>query len=101
MELPGLTPKQITLFGDFAVPETMITLWVVSAVIIVFCIVFRFVIYPKFMLKPGKVQNVLELGIESCNNLVMKNMLSFGKSMRGHLLGFGGAFGDTRSCDRY
>ena len=86
MELPGLTPKQITLFGDFAVPETMITLWVVSAVIIVFCIVFRFVIYPKFMLKPGKVQNVLELGIESCNNLVMKNMLSFGKSMRGYLL---------------
>lgn len=86
MELPGLTPKQITLFGDFAVPETMITLWVVSAVIIVFCIVFRFVIYPKFMLKPGKVQNILELGIESCNNLVMKNMLSFGKSMRGYLL---------------
>ena len=86
MELPGLTPKQITLFGDFAVPETMISLWVVSAVIIVFCIVFRFVIYPKFMLKPGKVQNVLELGIENCNNLVMKNMLSFGKSMRGYLL---------------
>lgn len=85
LELPGLSPDQVTLFGGFKVPQTMITLWVVTGILIVLSIVFKFVIFPKFIEKPSKLQNVIELAIEGNNNLVTKNMVSMAGTMKAYL----------------
>ena len=50
-EAPSLSPDRVTLFGDFSVPVTMITLWVVSAIVIIFAIVFKCVIFKNFQKK--------------------------------------------------
>ena len=68
-EAPSLSPDRVTLFGDFSVPVTMITLWVVSAIVIIFAIVFKCVIFKNFQKKPKGFQNIIELGLEAVNKM--------------------------------
>ena len=85
MEMANISPDRVTLFGNFTVPVTMITLWAVSAVIIVLSIVFKFVIFPRFTAKPKNLQNVIELGIEAGNKMALSNMSSMGKSISSYV----------------
>ena len=71
MELPGLTPKQITLFGDLGSGDNDSNAVVVSAVIIVFCIVFRFVIYPEIYAETGQRYKMFwSLGLKAAITLL-------------------------------
>jgi len=69
MEFPGVLPKTIhfDIFGGVDVPETLITCWVVMALIIIFALIVRFVLMKKFQERPKGFQNVIELCVEACN----------------------------------
>lgn len=81
LEVANLTPDRVTLFGDFSVPVTMITLWIVSVILIVAALIIRFVLLKKFKQKPKGLQNILELGIEASCRLSKSNLHEKGKSI--------------------
>lgn len=85
-EVAGLWPDRVELLPGFTVPVTMITLWIVSAILIVLALVFRFVILKKFKEKPTGIQNVLELGVESANNLAKSKLREKGRSIAPYVM---------------
>lgn len=84
-EVASVSPERVTLFGDFTVPVTMVTLWVISGVILVLALVFRFVIFPRFREKPKGLQNILELGIEMANKLSTSQLGQKGKTIAAYV----------------
>jgi len=70
-EAPGVSPETVKLFDKFEVPETMITLWVVTVIVAVFCILMRTVFIKRFKDRPGKFQNIVELCVEFINKMTV------------------------------
>lgn len=68
VEMELFSPR-ITLFG-ISFSESNITMWIISAVIIVLCVLFRFVVFPKFTENPKGIQNVVEIAVEALDNFV-------------------------------
>lgn len=62
-----------TLFG-ISLSDSFITMLVISAVIIVLCLAFRFIVFPKFVEKPCGIQNVVEVMVEATENFVNDTM---------------------------
>lgn len=57
------------LFG-ISLADTTITSYIITAVVLVLCLMFRFIAFPRFREKPGGFQNLIELGVEAMENFV-------------------------------
>lgn len=88
-EAAGLSPDRVVLFGDFSVPQTMITLWIVSAVIIIAAIIFKVVFFKKFKEEPEGLQNVVELIVEFVGKMCKTNLEGRGRVIAPYILTLG------------
>lgn len=64
-----LFASRTELFG-ISFSQSNITMWIISAVIIVLCVLFRLIVFPKFTENPKGIQNVVELAIETLDKFV-------------------------------
>ena len=85
-EAPNLSPDRVSLGGDFSVPVTMITLWVVSAIVIVFAIVFKCVLVKRFQQKPKGFQNLVEMGLEAADKMSKGQLGKMGVSIAPYVM---------------
>lgn len=61
--------ERVSLLG-FSVSKTGVLMWIITAVVLALCLVFRFALFPKFDKdRPASAfQNVMELAVESMEN---------------------------------
>ncbi len=74
LHIPSVSPEKVTIFGNMTVSETLITAYVVTAVIIVLGLLFKYVFIKRFKTVPGAFQNVLEMaatGIKSFSTNIL------------------------------
>ena len=64
---------KISLFGLIDVNPGLISAYIVSGVIILFCIIVRIFVIPKFTFRPGKFQYILERGVGLFTGLAKEN----------------------------
>ena len=65
-----LFAQRIDIMG-ISFSRTNITMWIISAVIIVLCVLFRLLVFPKFTEEnPKGLQNAIEFAIEAVDNFV-------------------------------
>ena len=67
-------------FFGISLSQSNITMLVISAVIIILCVLFRFLVFPKFTENPRGIQNVVEIIVEATDNFTKG-------SLGGHSLG--------------
>ncbi len=71
----NVNPEKVLIpFLNIEVSETLLTLWVTTLLIFVFCLFFRFVLIKRFKEVPGKFQNVLELCVETIRKYTQGNL---------------------------
>ena len=59
---------RVSVFG-FSMAKTSLTMWVITAIVLVLCLIFRFLVFPKFDPdNPKGFQNIMELAIEAMDN---------------------------------
>lgn len=60
--------ERVSLFG-FSMAKTSLVMWIITAIVLVLGLIFRFVIFPKFDPdNPKGFQNLMELAVESMEN---------------------------------
>ena len=60
--------ERVSLFG-FSMAKTSLVMWIITAVVSVLCLIFRFAVFPKFNPdNPKGFQNLMELAVESMEN---------------------------------
>lgn len=65
---------RVSLFG-FSMAKTSLVMWIITAVLLVLCLIFRFIVFPRFDPdNPKGFQNIMELAVESMENFT-KNTL--------------------------
>ena len=65
---------RVSLFG-FSMAKTSFTMWVITAVVLVLCLIFRFFVFPKFDPdNPKGFQNIMELAVESMDNFTKNSI---------------------------
>ena len=74
--MPNIVPDEITLplFGGITIHETLFSALCVSIGIMVFAVIFRLFLFPRFKEKPAGFQNFIELivgGIDKFANSIM------------------------------
>ncbi len=67
MDIPGVFPEKVSLFGGFQFSETLVTAYMVTGILIVLALIFRFAVLRNFKKVPRGLQNVLELCVGSVN----------------------------------
>ena len=81
VEVELFSPR-ITLFG-ISFSYSNVLMWIITAVILVLCLIFRFVIFPRFTQEnPKGIQNVIELMIEAVDGFVKG---AVGEHVKGNL----------------
>jgi len=75
-----VSPERIELFG-FQVSETIITAFCVTIALIIFALVLRIFVIPKFKEKPGKFQNIIELAVDGINRFANTTAGEYGKNI--------------------
>lgn len=85
MDIPPIFPDKLTI-GNFQISETLLTAFVVTIIITIFALAFRFAILRNFTKVPRGIQNVLELMIESVSRFTGGIMGERGKSMAPYIL---------------
>ncbi|MBQ9940462.1 MAG: F0F1 ATP synthase subunit A [Clostridia bacterium] len=78
VEVELFSPRCNVLGISFS--QSNIILFVISAVIVILCILFRVFVFPKFTHEPKGIQNVAELMVEATDNFVKD-------AMGGHAMG--------------
>ena len=59
---------RVSVFG-FSMAKTSLTMWIITAIVLVLCLIFRFLVFPKFdPNNPKGFQNIMELAIEAMDN---------------------------------
>ncbi len=67
MHIPGVFPDKILLFGSIELSETVVTAYVVTGIIVVLALIFRFGVLRNFKQVPQGMQNVLEICVGGIN----------------------------------
>lgn len=65
MEEISITPPEVSIFG-LQISETMLITWMVMLILVVFAVVVRLFIIPRFKTIPKGIQNILEMFVEFC-----------------------------------
>ena len=65
LEEVTVTPHEVNIFG-LQISETMLTTWVVMAILIVLAVIVRVFFIPRFKTTPKGLQNVLEMFVDFC-----------------------------------
>ena len=60
-----ITPAEVNIFG-LQISETMLSTWIVMAILILLAAIIRIFIIPKFKTVPKGIQNVLEMFVDFC-----------------------------------
>ena len=58
-----LFSERVDLFG-FSVAGTTLLAYLLTAIALIFALIFRFAVYPRFKDRPGKLQNLCEAAVE-------------------------------------
>ena len=59
---------RVSVFG-FSMAKTSLTMWVITAIVLVLCLIFRLLVFPKFDPdNPKGFQNIMELAVEAMDN---------------------------------
>ena len=78
VEVPPIemfAPRSDITIGWYSVPETTVVGYIVLAVVLVLCVIFRIFAYPKFTEDtPKGLQNALEAVVELCDNFVTQKV---------------------------
>ncbi len=65
---------RVSVFG-FSMAKTSLTMWVITAIVLVLCLIFRFFVFPKFDPdKPKGFQNIMELAVEAMDNFTKNSI---------------------------
>ncbi|MBE6688356.1 MAG: F0F1 ATP synthase subunit A [Ruminococcaceae bacterium] len=64
-----LFAPRVELFG-ISFSESNITMWIITAAILVLCLLFRFIVFPKFTENPKGLQNIAEIAVEEADKFV-------------------------------
>lgn len=86
MHIPSVFPDKVTLFGSFQISQTLITAFVVTGIIVVLALIFRFVVFRNFKNVPKGAQNILELCVDAVNNFTHSILDEYGKSLAPYIL---------------
>ncbi len=66
--------ERVSIFG-FSFAKTSVLMWILTGIALVICLIFRFVIFPRFDPdKPHGIQNIVELAVEATENFT-KNIV--------------------------
>lgn len=66
--------ERVSIFG-FSFAKTSVLMWILTGIALVICLIFRFVIFPRFDPdKPHEIQNIVELAVEATENFT-KNIV--------------------------
>ena len=66
--------ERVSLFG-FSMAKTSLVMWIITAIVLVLGLIFRFIVFPKFDPdNPKGFQNIMELAVEAMENFT-KNTL--------------------------
>lgn len=60
-----ITPAEVNIFG-LQISETMLSTWIVMAIIMLLAVIIRIFIIPRFKTVPKGLQNVLEMFVDFC-----------------------------------
>lgn len=60
-----ITPAEVNVFG-LQISETMLSTWIVMAILILLAVIIRIFFIPKFKTVPKGIQNVLEMFVDFC-----------------------------------
>ena len=84
-----LFSERITLFGvSFA--QTSVLMWVITAVVLVLCLIFRFLVFPRFDPDhPKGFQNIMELGVEAMDRFACGVVGDYGKELAPYMFSLG------------
>ncbi len=76
-----LFSDRVTLFGvSFA--KTSVVMWIITAIVLVLGLIFRFLVFPHFSLdQPKGFQNVMELAVEAMDSFVDGKVGEFGAKL--------------------
>ena len=70
-----IAPEKVQLpILNIQVNQTVIHFWIVMAIILIFCLIFRFILIKRFKEVPGPMQNVIELCVESIKSYTSGNL---------------------------
>lgn len=86
MHIPSVFPDKVSLFGSFQLSQTVITAWVVTAIVVVLALIFRFVVFRNFKQVPKGVQNVLEMAVDAVNNFTHSILGEYGRSLAPYIM---------------
>ena len=71
----SLLSERVSIFG-FSVAKTTVISYIITLIVLVLGLVFRFLVFPKFSKdNPKGFQNIMELGVEAMESLNMPNNL--------------------------
>lgn len=72
--------ERTTLFG-LSIANTTILTWVVIGVVLLFALIFRFLVFPRFRERPQGLQNVMELAVEAMDSFAKNTVGEYGASL--------------------
>lgn len=74
-------PATMFTIGNFAVTETMISAWITVGILLVFALIFRFVIFPKFKTVPTGFQAFMEWIVSCFDNMAKENVHGYAPTL--------------------
>lgn len=73
--------ERVELFG-FSFAETSVLMWVITAIVLVLGLIFRFIVFPRFDPdKPKGFQNVMELAVEATENFTKNTVGDYSQTL--------------------
>jgi F-type H+-transporting ATPase subunit a len=89
MEFPGVAPAKITVFGGIETTETLFLAVCVTIGILIFSLVVRFVLLPKFKPVPTGFQNLMEILVSMIDRFTNSILGEHGKKIAAYILTLG------------
>lgn len=85
MHIPNVFPEKVTIFG-FQVSQTLVTAYVVTILVIIASLIFKYVIFPRFKTVPKGFQNLMELCIGMVNKYTTGILGEYGATLIPYIL---------------
>ncbi len=89
MEFPGVAPAQITIFGGLQISETFFLAVCVTIGILIFSLIVRFVLLPRFKPVPTGFQNMMEMLVSMIDRFTNSILGEHGKKIAAYIFTLG------------
>jgi F-type H+-transporting ATPase subunit a len=84
MNIPGVFPDKTEIFG-FRVSETLVTAYAVTILVVIACLIFRFVLFPRFRRTPKGFQNIMEICVSGVSKFSASILGEYGSSVSAYI----------------